>query len=368
MIIKDLFGVPSPVVKAYKPAAEGLVNPGLVIGLELETENCRVGADTYTKLLKPVNFQVTNDGSLRGVAYEFVSLPMRSDCAVGALAKYFELTAFNEGNYTDRCSVHVHVNCTDLTAEHLSTLALLYATVEEILFEFVGGHRAENIYCIPWNQCRQHLDLVNKFLANGGDVLRKWNKYTALNLIPLASYGTVEFRQMHGTSDMKKLTTWINIIGSMFKFIEQVELKELIRELKTLNSSSQYEVFFNRIFAGILPFEDRYRQKLEEGVIYAKYSLINMEKKRTKPAARVKVPDYIPPPPPDTYAAAFANVRVALGEGVAGRNNAVMQEARRAELQRRWGYHDLVGRPGAEVQVNPVPVMFDGPDAMEERG
>ena len=200
MNISQLLGITPPIVAPYLSTIP-CVNPDLVIGLELETENCgALSASTYSKICGKTNFRMETDGSLRGVAYEFISQPMFSTNALAALDDFFGATKFTDDNYTDRYSVHVHLNCTDLTTQQVSSVALLYTIMEEILFEFVGGDRDTNIYCIPWNQCRQHLDLVNKFLRDSDYILRGWNKYTALNLLPLRSQGTVEFRQMHGTA------------------------------------------------------------------------------------------------------------------------------------------------------------------------
>lgn len=286
MNISSVFGVHTPAVHKYKAAAEGLVAPDQVIGLELETENCGFNsAETWRRGAKIFNYKVETDGSLRGNAYEFISLPMRSDHALAATTGFWEWAEMKPTNYTDRCSVHVHANCTDMTLAQVSSLALLYTVVEEILFEFVGANRDTNIYCIPWNQCRQHLNLVNNFLTDTSTVLRRWNKYTALNLIPLATQGTVEFRHMHGMADPEKLKTWLNIIGALMSNAKTTELKDLITDIKSLNSTSQYEAFFNRVLKGSLPYNAQYREKLEAGIIFAKYSLISMETKRGKPSA-----------------------------------------------------------------------------------
>ena len=318
----DVFGVGKPRVYKYTKSVGGCVNPELIIGFELETEKCdRHTAKEYQKFGSACNIDVSTDGSLRGSAYEFISRPMPTAQALAAVGDFFELCKFTEENYTDRCSVHVHVNCTDMEMTQISSLALLYTVFEEILFSYVGGHRDSNIYCIPWNQCRQHLDLINRFLNDPGTSLKRWNKYTALNLIPLSSIGTVEFRQMHGTANKEKLEKWVNLIGSLFHWAKVYELKVLIAELKTLNSTSQYEAFFNKILHGLLPYEGIYRQRMEEGIILAKYSLVSMEKKRSKPSAKVVVP----PAPAGIMAldveenrAAFQWDRMQVAAGVVG--------------------------------------------------
>ena len=285
-MIAQHFGILPPDVLAF-PTTTECVNPDLVIGLELETENCHIHTSAfYTKLGVLTNFKVDQDGSLRGVAYEFISYPMKSTHALSALDKFFKSADFTDANYSDRCSVHVHVNCTDMTLEQVGCVALLYTTLEELLFEFVGGNRDTNIFCIPWNQCRSHFDLITKFLNYPSYTLRNWNKYTALNLIPLTTQGTIEFRQMHGTSDMVKLTQWINIIGAIFAYAKRTELNNLITQIKELNTNSHYEMFFNEVLGGQLPYDAIYSRKLEEGVIFAKYSLMSYraeDKERAAP-------------------------------------------------------------------------------------
>ena len=351
MNVHDCFGVAAPRVRSLKMAME-CVNPSLVIGLELETEKCEGDGGWYEDSVKKLNFQVKTDGSLRGNAFEFISLPMRSDQALGALDAFFTATQFNEDNYSDRCSVHVHVNCTDMEFEQISSLALLYTTMEEILFEFVGHNRDSNIYCIPWNQCRAHLNLVQNFLSDGGSVLRRWSKYTALNLLPLSTLGTVEFRQMHGTADMKKLTTWINIIGAMFAYAKTVELKDLIEQIKDLNTTSQYEVFFNRVLAMQLPYTDKYKEKLEEGIILAKYSLMNMGTMKNKDETTAPMPD---PFEAIRQAAPLVQPR---GLGNAARNNAQIHMV-----------HDMIARQArAQVMLQPGLAMDQGEFVVNDWG
>lgn len=290
MNVTEMYGInPPTVIKYAKEVA--CVNPELVVGLELETENCfsTIQGSDLEDAARRANISIETDGSLRGNAYEFITRPMETRHALAALTDFFAATKYNDINYSDRCSIHVHVNCTNLELEAISSLSLLYTVFEDILFGFVGNNRDSNIYCIPWNQCRMHFDLIQRFLSGNGEVLRNWSKYTALNLIPLGRYGTVEFRQMHGTADMGKITQWVNIIGAMFKEASATELNVLIPQIRELNTTSQYEAFFNRCLGSQLVYNEVYRQKMEEGVIFAKMALINMsDKTKIKPKVEKK--------------------------------------------------------------------------------
>lgn len=253
-------------------------NPDLIVGVELETENAQVVSNNMSlqQWMGENMLRIENDGSLRGNhAYEFISAPMKMRHITPLLEDFFSKTQFNAENYSDRCSVHVHVNCTDMRTDEIAAIALLYTVFEDILFEFVGGEREENIYCIPWNQCRNHLDLVYNLLNDPVSALRKWVKYTALNVQPLSTYGTIEFRHMHGTADIRKLERWMDIIGQLVLVARTEGLESLTEIIKTLNSSSEYEMLFRRVMHGV-EYDERYASKMEDGVIFAKYSLVNL--------------------------------------------------------------------------------------------
>lgn len=313
-------------------------NPDLIIGLELETENCSLDGRAYNQLLAPLNIDVTTDGSLRGAAYEFITRPMRSAHALAALTDYFAMTQFNEQNFTDRCSVHVHVNCLDLDQSEVSSVALLYTIIEEILMEYVGHNRDSNLYCIPWSHCRQHWDLVYRFLNDPGHTLKSWNKYTALNLLPLVRQGTIEFRQLYGTADMTVITQWINIIGSIMSYAKRTPLKVLMEQIKEMNTVSNYEVFFREVLSNHLPYNDIYRQKLEEGVVLAKYGMMSMTKKPSSKKAPVREITGVPSmwgfnPDTMTIGAVTATTGTFIRTGTTGRTTPQNREVAHRRLQ-----------------------------------
>lgn len=275
--ISKLLGVAPPNVFLSEKAAP-VINPTLVMGLEIETENCKHNQNRYMDMLTPLGWTVTVDGSLRGErAFEFISLPMQHTHLVPKLQEFFGLTGFTDQNYTDRCSVHVHVNCTNLTIDQLSTFCLVYSIFEEVLFEFVGNNRDSNIYCIPWNQCRYNQKLVTNLQEHLNVVPRQWQKYTAVNLVPLSNIGTVEFRHMHGTANVGKLTQWLSVIGALFEYSVTNNFNDVFETVKMINTISNYEQFFHQVLRGTLPYNEEGFIKLERGVISAKLALIGYD-------------------------------------------------------------------------------------------
>lgn len=305
--VSELYGRRPPKAFKYKEEVP-CVNPELIVGLELETENCPLDIESYENIGLPLGIDVKTDNSLRTVngnaAYEFITKPTMTKNVLSTLDSFFQKTGFKEDNYSDRCSVHVHVNCCDMTFEQVAAVALIYTVVEQILFEFVnekqgdkeGWSRDTNIYCVPWNQCRDHLNLVYNFTQSPLTALGRWQKYTALNLIPLTRLGTMEWRHMHGTADMTKITRWLNIIGAIYKHAKETPFEELIKDIQGLNTVSHYGKFFDTVLGGQLPYNDVYRQAMEEGCILAKYSMINWSLEKKTPgsvtAKKVVPPDW----------------------------------------------------------------------------
>jgi hypothetical protein len=297
--VTKIFKIKPPVQFKSAFKAVDCSNKELVMGVELEVEKTRE-LDYYTAGYLSGLWMFERDGSLRvghgGEAYEFISKPVQMQFLLPELQKFFEYTKFDEENYSDRCSVHVHTNVTDFTQDMLASLSMVYTVVEDVLFQYVnhykaptmdGYNRDTNLYCIPWNQCRMNHRLVEKLFGNSHAHLARWQKYTALNLLPITTQGTVEWRHMHGTADMEKLTTWLNLIGSIMWYARRTQLDDVIKTILTLNDTSAYRQFFLDVTKGYLEYKEEYQAPLAEGVINAKYGLFDWDRSK-KPAEEKK--------------------------------------------------------------------------------
>lgn len=299
--VQEIFRKPPVNVKASKLKSVSCSNPNILLGLEIEVENTRE-ADAYFIQLLNDQWIVDHDGSLRGRSHEFKTEPQYLQFMIPELQQFYALTKFtDEANFTDRCSIHVHANALDYTQEQLATLTLVYPIIEEVLFEFVnhfnwkkdeqGACRDTNLYCIPWNQCRNNHKVLAKLFSKPKATTAEWQKYTALNLQTLKKYGTVEWRHMHGTADMEKLTLWLNIIGAIMGYAKRVPFEQALGVIKALNDNSAYEAFFNDLLQAFLPFNDRYRTAMYDGVVNAKYSMFGWDGKKEAQNEAPDAPD-----------------------------------------------------------------------------
>jgi hypothetical protein len=282
-------GIKPPKFVESKFPLHKCTNENLGCGIELEIEN--VGEyERALLMIDPSVWGVVEDGSLRPqrLSWEFVSLPMKMSSLLAELEQFFSKNQFNEAHYSDRTSIHVHTNVLDFTPKQLATLCLVYTVVEDILFEFTNHYnkgnresyyRDTNIYCIPWTQCRMNYEFVRQLFKSTKKATQGWQKYTALNLLPICEHGTVEWRHMHGTNDFDKLSKWLNIIGCIMQFSKERDFDDVSKVIISLNDTSAYQQFFNQIFGLTLEYTDEYARRMAEGVLSAKYSLINRNKK-----------------------------------------------------------------------------------------
>lgn len=279
--IQDYFGLPAPsewkTTKLKGPYTGPCPDPTRLVGIEIELENC---VDPSSMVVPGMTHH--EDGSLRNMGREFITKPMAYPTVEYILPQFFIKNKINETNISERCSVHVHVNCCDLTFDHIASIALLYQIYEKLLFKYVGEERDKSIFCVPWSET----NITSNILCDGFwlEAPRRWQKYTALNLLPLREYGTIEFRHMPGTYQVEKIFNWINILLSFFAIANKFPRKVLEEKFLALNNNSQYRVSLEEVFthwSPLLNFPD-YEKDIESGVLAAKYSLLANYRKTLK--------------------------------------------------------------------------------------
>lgn len=246
----------------------------LMFGVELEIENINMNIGPNGSVVPGLT--VTEDGSLRNNGYEFVTKPMFLRELAYVLNQFFLKNKFNANNYSDRTSVHVHANVGDMTWEQVKTLLLIYITFERVLFKFIGDDRDKNIYCVPMYDTVMSADLIKGDNMDVVNKWKRWEKYTALNLLPIFTQTTVEFRHMAGTHDVNKIIMWCHLINQMFSYAKKYSLEETKAFFLELNTTSAYREALFRVFgehANMLLAIGGVEAAMEEGVLFTKYSL-----------------------------------------------------------------------------------------------
>lgn len=240
------------------------------VGIEIEVE--KAAPSKVGETINESFIRVTLDHSLRNDGLEYITCPHKSKHTVNLLKEFFPL--LKKGHeFTQRTSIHIHVNARDMTPKQIRALVLVYLTVERLLYNWIGHDRDKSIFCVPIIETELASMLLNKKQFN-------WMKYTGLNLKPLGTLGTIEFRHLYGTSDIDKtIEPWLNIILALFRYAKEVEYSYIIKRIFELNTTSNYYAFLHDVFgeyAGLLANKTYYKD-MEEGVCYIKtHSLTNM--------------------------------------------------------------------------------------------
>lgn len=262
------------------------------VGVEVELER----VITKNKV-HPTSFIITEDGSLRNNGKEFITIPINFCFLEKELERMFSNLSRKE--ITSRCSVHVHLNVRDFTQKELFTFVLLYFIFEKSLYK-LSGKRWDNLFCIPLYNFPNLVGATLSSLHNeeGDGVTRlHWNKYSGLNLCPIwdrrngkGAIGTVEFRQLEGTTDVERIINWINLIVSLKISSKMLSKEGLIKKIEEMNTSSDYYNLCDFVFREWSPQirgQETFKEDVESCITRAKFllwevGLIKSEEKVTK--------------------------------------------------------------------------------------
>lgn len=208
-----------------------------LIGIEVEVENIRDLTTNPNKV-----WVIDEDGSLRNNGREFITKPIPASSAPVALEYLMNNYLNKKCCFSPRTSVHIHLNMQDFTQDQVKDYILLYSIFEKLFYKFTGRGRMKNIYCVPLIDTDLLVRLGERRILDG------WSKYTGLNVLPLQNYGTIEFRHMHGTSDVGKLTMWINLITSLKEYVRATPTASIRSDISNMDDDYAYEELLKNIF------------------------------------------------------------------------------------------------------------------------
>lgn len=233
--IADIFHVEPHVVTV---PSEELPLPSAKVGIEVEVENLsiRAASEVASKLAK---WSAHEDHSLRGGS-EFVT---RGGMVGADIRKSLELlipilSKVGASVGYPRAGIHLHVDCTELCEKNkheLLGVVKTYLLFEEAMFRWAGAWRAACGFCDPYYLSKADLQPMSMLLKDPTEAssrnIELLSKYHGLNLIPLARFGTIEFRQLPTTFDVSRIMTWIKLVLSIKKFgSEVVEVEDYLAE------------------------------------------------------------------------------------------------------------------------------------------
>jgi hypothetical protein len=209
-------------VGEYFPSCnDNIATNEFTCGVEWEIEDIKDFSDVTGVVIE-------TDDSLRNNGREFKSPPSNFDKTIKTFDNLFASLKLGKEPFSERTSTHVHVNVSHLSLNAARQLVLTYALLEPVLFAFVGKARQDNIYCVPLNYT--YLPSTYKLAFDG--LHGKWHKYTAFNILPASTLGTVEFRHLYGTKDKAVFNLWLTTLKELYEFIRDNEDFNIVDALK----------------------------------------------------------------------------------------------------------------------------------------
>lgn len=232
----------TPLVKTLKVNVPDLpvIDSNQLVGIEIELEN-------WEGPVHPVDrvWHSKEDGSLRNDGVEWITSPIAASHAPFALYHLLHEVLSPGSCFSPRTSIHVHVDMQQWEDIQVKHLLLWYLLLEPLFYRFTGRGRQKNIYCVPL----MDTDLIRNFYEMPlPHVIAKWSKYTGLNILPLTSFGTIEFRHMHGTFDYVKVSRWIKLICKLCEFVQNHTTEYHKITLSGLTEEINYPMLLGQIF------------------------------------------------------------------------------------------------------------------------
>lgn len=239
------------------------LNMPLYVGLECEIESVASRKNIGM-------FSATEDGSLRNSGIEFISKPLPVREAISQFKHLHATIQYKDRTeaFTSRTSTHVHINCRALSFEQTKNIALLYALYEECFFAMVNSDRRNNIHCVPLSETFLPV-LYGKPLES---LVARWHKYTALNLLPLAKYGTIEFRHLQGTDNAQLVEEWLITLQNLWSISQKIQITP-----ETLVDKNYLTAWFESIFghsARIMSLRPALPQLMSNSLLDVKLSVL----------------------------------------------------------------------------------------------
>ncbi len=270
-------------LRKWSPVNNTMVSDSY-IGIEIEVENLRDYEGEF------VYWQDKEDGSLRDNGREYVTYPIPANLVPYAITELKEfLTEVNpKYSFSTRTSVHVHLNVRDLTFKQLHALSIVYMLFEKAFYKFAGRDRYKNIFCVPHADSIDYQTVARAMEVAGTEdnmsiddlislrrMFENCRRYVGFNVKSIPTYGTVEFRHLPGTIDIKRITTWINLILSLKKYVVENSYEQVLDSCLTINTTSQYEQLLSCVFG---EYKDdimypEYAKDMYESILYLKEAI-----------------------------------------------------------------------------------------------
>lgn len=202
-------------------------------------------------------WKIVYDSSVPG-GCEVVSPILSGAQGLAAVRNIVKIMNKNGAKANFQCGLHVHVGAEDLSLMELLNVARRYAAYESTIDSFVAPSRRNNNSKYCYSVQNVMLKLEKTAWGDPKDLIPDLgSRYHKVNLQAFLEHGTVEFRQMEGTTSWTKICAWIEFCVAFveasrlapevnMEFTSKAEAKSrklpnCIRQLSPYNTSTLVE-------------------------------------------------------------------------------------------------------------------------------
>jgi hypothetical protein len=195
------------------------------VGIEVELEGDNLPAAGYLDHIRSGSgacWLVKNDGSLRNGLEYVLSQPCEADEIEYLVNELYAVLAQRSTvRLSNRCSLHVHYNANNLRVNHLTSIIALWTVFEEPLVRWWGDARYKNHFCLSSKDEDGNVEAWLNYLRTGQLPGENNLRYTALNLVALSKYGSLEFRGGGGPDSPEQATTWTKFLYRLCEYAKE---------------------------------------------------------------------------------------------------------------------------------------------------
>jgi len=211
------------------------------------------------------------DGSLRNFGVEYIlKNPEYFNVVLQCIDEFVEYTkGIDFIKDAPGTSVHVHMNMQNEEIMTLFSVITLWVLFENVLTEYSGPFRRSNLYAIPSRVAEgnlaQYISMMKQFERDRPNAFN-WqdgsSKYASLNIAPLNSLGSIEFRTLRGTTDGRVLKEWLTILNDLLLYSRGKTPEDIFRRYSVVGPLGLIrEVFSDK---GFLSSIDNIQGRIEE--------------------------------------------------------------------------------------------------------
>lgn len=225
------------------------VMPDQHIGIEIEIEGVRNKSSEIQN-----HWLAKSDGSLRGGVEYVLARPLSGQNLTDAIEEFFTSEIALKRSMTSGAHIHLNMRDSASTLQVMQAMTCLISIIEPAVFEMFAEDREFNGYTNPLDTIDSGalgLILSEDIESDAGNLRSLMSggrsyKYYGFNLMPLAKYGSVEFRYFPTPINKDELIEWIQFVMSVKR--ASLYLRDMTALKVVLDNSSGWDEFIGKFF------------------------------------------------------------------------------------------------------------------------